>query len=343
MWSFRAVAFDLDGTLAEDGRVSESAMAAIKSSRAELRMILVTGRVLDELDAQFPGLRSEFDAVVTENGAVLATRAGVRPLASPVERKVGQALAARGVDARPGQVLLAVAGHDAGVAVDVITALGLDCQVVHNRAAAMILPAGVTKGTGLLAALDELGLSAHNTIAVGDAENDLALLQSAEVGAAVANAVPSLAAAADLRLAGPAGAGVAELLTGELINGHQPPVTPVTRADRHPEPGPMGVPRWTKGPTSCPGRGVTWQVEVKNMAGRVAGSVPLRVLPFPRLWDADEPMIRVEGPLALPEGVTDSGVTTTGASGSLRPGVAVPEQEPEQEQEQAAPRSTPTG
>jgi DNA helicase HerA-like ATPase len=64
-------------------------------------------------------------------------------------------------------------------------------------------------------------LSPHNTIAAGDAENDLALLHAAEVGAAVANAVPSLAAHADLRLGSRDGAGVAELLAGPLLAGRQ--------------------------------------------------------------------------------------------------------------------------
>lgn len=41
-------------------------------------MILVTGRIFDDLNAAFPGLWSEFDAVVTENGAVLHTGADPR-------------------------------------------------------------------------------------------------------------------------------------------------------------------------------------------------------------------------------------------------------------------------
>ena len=36
-------------------------------------MILVTGRIFDDLEASFPGLWPEFDALVTENGAVLHT------------------------------------------------------------------------------------------------------------------------------------------------------------------------------------------------------------------------------------------------------------------------------
>ncbi len=63
MWFFRVVApLDLDGTLTEDDRVSESGMAAVKASRGELRLILVTGRIFDDLDATFPGLWREFDA-----------------------------------------------------------------------------------------------------------------------------------------------------------------------------------------------------------------------------------------------------------------------------------------
>lgn len=184
-------------------------------------MILVTGRTSGDLEAAFPGLGSHFDAVVTENGAVLHTRSGLRPLASPLDRAVGPALADRGIATHTGHVMLALDGQDAAAAVDVITSLGLDCQVVHNRGAAMILPAGVTKGTGLLAALDELGLSAHNAIAVGDAENDLALLHAAEVGVAVAGALPSVAAQADLQLRSRDGAGVAELLTGQLLTGQR--------------------------------------------------------------------------------------------------------------------------
>jgi hydroxymethylpyrimidine pyrophosphatase-like HAD family hydrolase len=40
------------------------------------------------------------------------------------------------------------------------------------------LPAGMNKATGLSVALKELQLSAHNVVAVGDAENDHAFLRS---------------------------------------------------------------------------------------------------------------------------------------------------------------------
>jgi hypothetical protein len=85
---------------------------------------------------------------------------------------------------------------------------GLDCQLVFNRAALMLLPSGVSKATGVRHALEELGRSEHNMIAFGDAENDLPLLAAAEVAVAARGAGPAVGAIADDRLTQPAGAGV---------------------------------------------------------------------------------------------------------------------------------------
>jgi len=207
--------------LAVGDRVSDEILATIDETRSDRAVLLVTGRVRSDLDKVFPGLTAHFDAVLTENGAVLSTSKTSRLLYEPVDVAVDKVLAARGVTAARGEVLLAIDGRDGVVASQVIADLGLDCQVVHNRGSAMILPAGVTKAAGLLAALDALGLSLHNTIAVGDAENDLSLLRGVELGAAVADAVPSLVDHADLVLDHPNGAGVVALLRGPLLRGHQ--------------------------------------------------------------------------------------------------------------------------
>ena len=98
--------------------------------------------------------------------------------------------------------------------------LGLDCQLVRNRSVLMILPAGVTKGTGLLEALAVVGLSRHNAIGLGDAENDHSLLDVCEVGVAVANAVDAIRAHADIVLTLPA---VAK-------DGEWPPQGPITES-----------------------------------------------------------------------------------------------------------------
>ena len=221
VWWFRAVASDLDGTLARHDQVPEQALAALEAARKDRALVLVTGRIRAELDRAFPGLAERFDVVVTENGAVLHDADGTRLLAEPVDPGVREALGRGGAGFRQGEVLLEIAGQDASSASEVLASLGLDHQVVHNRGAAMVIPAGVTKGTGLRRALASLGLSVHNAIAVGDAENDLSLLRTAEVGVAVADAVPSLVERADLVTSRSGPDGVVELLEGPLLRSHQ--------------------------------------------------------------------------------------------------------------------------
>jgi len=77
----------------------------------------------------------------------------------------------------------------------------------------MILPAGVNKASGLTAALEELKISPHNIVGVGDAENDHSFLKLCERSAAVGDALPAIRDKADMQLAGYDGAGVRELAT----------------------------------------------------------------------------------------------------------------------------------
>ena len=57
---------------------------------------------------------------------------------------------------------------------------------------------GVNKGSGLLSLCDLLGIPARETVAVGDADNDLPMIQSAGLGIAMGNAASHIRAAADL-------------------------------------------------------------------------------------------------------------------------------------------------
>ena len=216
---FRAVAVDYDGTLA-DGAVAPDTLAALAEARARgIRVILVTGRIVSELRVVFADIEDHVDALVAENGAVLVTSLGVRRLVTPIDTAVSSELSARGVVHRRGQVLIACNAADEPAAMEVIRSLGQDCRLVPNRDQLMILPAGVTKGTGLLEALADLGLSQHNTLGVGDAENDHSLLEVCEVGVAVGNAIEAIRTHADVKLDLPDGQGVADLLRGPIIAG----------------------------------------------------------------------------------------------------------------------------
>ncbi|MCH5184996.1 MAG: HAD family phosphatase [Oscillospiraceae bacterium] len=61
-----------------------------------------------------------------------------------------------------------------------------------------IIPKGASKGNCLLRLADMLGIKNENVIAVGDNENDLSMIKAAGVGIAVANAIDSVLAAADI-------------------------------------------------------------------------------------------------------------------------------------------------
>ena len=65
----RAIALDLDGTIATHDVVAPEVLSAVvRARRRGLRLLLVTGRTIAALESQFPGLITEFDAVVAENG-----------------------------------------------------------------------------------------------------------------------------------------------------------------------------------------------------------------------------------------------------------------------------------
>jgi hydroxymethylpyrimidine pyrophosphatase-like HAD family hydrolase len=220
---YRAFAFDYDGTLTQLTRPSDATLNAISSARQRGDLaILATGRILSELRADFPDVDDHFDAIVAENGAVVSDRRGKRALVDRVPRSLEDELLRRGVPVRAGDVLLACDGTYAHTVFEAVTDSGLECQIVRNRSALMVLPSGVTKGTGLFEILGDLGVSRHSTIAIGDAENDHTFLDVCEVGVAVANAVPSLKAHADLVLDTPDGEGVTALLNGPIGTGSQP-------------------------------------------------------------------------------------------------------------------------
>lgn len=216
----RAVAVDFDGTLTEGGAPPEAVLRGLARFRGRGgRVVLATGRVLDELATVFPSVGEATDAVVAENGGILAVDGRVRELSAPVEPDLDGPLRHRGVPFRRGRILLATGVAHAAAVQEEVTRLGLDCQLVRNRDELMVLPVGCTKGSGVLQALAELGLSRHNAVAVGDAENDHSMFERCELGVAVANAVPALRRQADHVTPGRAGVGVLEVLDGTTLAG----------------------------------------------------------------------------------------------------------------------------
>jgi HAD superfamily hydrolase (TIGR01484 family) len=212
---YLALAADYDGTLAHDGHVSDAVVRALGRLRATGRkLLLVTGRELDSLISIFPE-SAIFDLIVAENGGVLfdpQTRT-VALLTQPPDERLVETLRARQVaPLAVGRTIIATSTPNEVPVLGAIRDLGLEQNVIFNKGAVMVLPPGVTKASGLGAALERLRLSPHNLVAVGDAENDHSMLRFAECGAAVANAVAMLKSDADLVLTGDDGDGVIELV-----------------------------------------------------------------------------------------------------------------------------------
>jgi hydroxymethylpyrimidine pyrophosphatase-like HAD family hydrolase len=208
---------DYDGTLADNNRVSEQTVAALERLRASgRRAILVTGRRLNDLLAVCDERCSKlFDLIVAENGAVIY-EPGTRKetvLANPPSKGLLRALRARSVaPLEVGAVIVSTLEPQRAAVQDALWELGLEAQVIGNRGAVMILPAGINKASGLEQALRKMGFSRHETVGIGDAENDHSFLERCECAVAVANATASLKENVTFVTAGANGLGVRELI-----------------------------------------------------------------------------------------------------------------------------------
>jgi hypothetical protein len=129
-----------------------------------------------------------------------------------------EALRARGVPLDLGRAIVATDAPFAETCLGAIRETGVERTLVFNKSSLMLLPGGVTKATGLAAALTVLELSAHNVVAIGDAENDHAFLAVAECAVAVADAIPALRERADYVTRAGNGSGVCEFIEEQVLN-----------------------------------------------------------------------------------------------------------------------------
>lgn len=244
-----AFATDYDGTIADANRVAEPTARALERVRATGRkLLLVTGRMLADLRLVCPDLDRMFDAVVAENGALVyfPDRRELRTLGDPPEPALTDALRRRGVPFDLGAAILATHAQFAEPALAAIQETGVNRTPIFNKGALMLLPGGVTKGTGLAVALAALEISPHNMVGIGDAENDHAFLALSECAVAVADAVPALRERADYVTRAPSAAGVVEFIEEHLLHDLVALIPRLTRHDlrlgEQPDGAPVTVP-----------------------------------------------------------------------------------------------------
>lgn len=203
----RALALDYDRTLTtQDLRPVPRALEALADARSRgLKVIVVSGRDLPYLEKH---LGPYADALVAENGALWKlTEGGDATRTHPTLSDIRKALEGLDVEAEFGEVLASVdiAHHDRLAE----HLRGQEWDLIKNRDRVMVLPRGVDKAVGLLAALRALGIDPRQAAAAGDGENDVPLLRAVGLGLAVENAVPELKQEADEVLPLPGGDGIA--------------------------------------------------------------------------------------------------------------------------------------
>ena len=212
---YSLIASDYDGTLATDGKVSENTIAALKHWRnSGGKLILVTGRELDDLMRVFPQV-DLCDRIVAENGGLLyyPAKREEKLLAKRPPEQFIKTLRDRNVNPLSvGRVIVATWHPNETIVMQTIREFGLELQFILNKDAVMVLPSGINKASGLNAALNELEISPQNVVGIGDAENDLDLLSLCGYSVAVANALPILKERANFITNGSRGDGVVELI-----------------------------------------------------------------------------------------------------------------------------------
>lgn len=216
----RCIVTDLDRTLTGPDlvldRLALDRMSALRS--AGVLVIIATGRRYD--DPQVMRLLPHVDAMVAENGAVVhLPRRGLLEVVDAdfvevAKHCLGELSSAftwgRAIGSGPREL--------ASSASERFFRARVSHTLEFNAEHVMLLPARVNKATGVDGCARQLGVTAAQAWAIGDGENDVALLEWAHVGAAPANAARPALEAADVLMVGAYSQGFLEF-TDPLITG----------------------------------------------------------------------------------------------------------------------------
>lgn len=205
-----AIAVDYDRTLTDpDLRLVQEAVEGLRRARdMGKRVVVVSGRDLPFLERELEGA---YDVIVAENGCLVRAQDGrVHPMGAAWDLRA--CLEPLGVPIEYGTLLASADIGEQARLDSALAAAGIEADLIPNRDRVMVLPRGVDKASGLLRALDLLGISPERAAAAGDGENDVPMLRVAGHAIAVANAVDELKAIADVVTRSPGGHGVAEWL-----------------------------------------------------------------------------------------------------------------------------------
>ena len=225
MLTFRALACDYDGTMATHDHLAPGVVDALEQARAAgLRLVLVTGRTFFELSRVCERL-DLFDGVVAENGGVLyfPGDGALRAEGPPPPARLLAALDRRDVPFSVGHVIIAALERDRPAVLEAMRETDVLLPLVANRAALMLVPAHISKASGLRTVLTALDISPRDVLAIGDAENDLPLFDLCGWSACPSDAVDEVRKRVDWVLEGANGDAVSRAIKGPILAGTLPP------------------------------------------------------------------------------------------------------------------------
>jgi hydroxymethylpyrimidine pyrophosphatase-like HAD family hydrolase len=219
---YLAIACDADGTLTWRHCLSlRTAGELVRWREAGRRLILVTGEMRDDLlHFARTGL---FDRIVGENGGILLRPPDWRAktLAKSPPATLVRTLRGRLHPLQIGRVVVSTEHPNEAILKATIRELELDYQLAFNLKNVMALPTGVTKTSGLHAALKDMEIPPSRVVAIGNGENDACMLRACGLGVAVANATPEVKRAADWVTGGRGPDGVIEVIRWLLKTGQR--------------------------------------------------------------------------------------------------------------------------
>ena len=216
--AIKLITIDIDDTLVNTAKqVTPRVKAALQEATAQgVKVVLTTGRplpgvqeYLDEL-----GLNHQDDQyAITYNGGVVQTtngeELGGKELAysdylrlREVADELGAYLQVETIDPNDHYVKFMFIGDEADIdswrdalpadvkeAYYIVKSTPQHLEFMHKDA---------TKGSGLLTLAAKLGIDRSETMALGDQQNDVTMIEAAGLGVAMGNAVPEVKAVADV-------------------------------------------------------------------------------------------------------------------------------------------------
>ena len=209
----RILAFDFDGTIAEDGQVPAELIEMFQEAHSQAHpLFLVTGRLFRQADIE--GILPYLTGIVWENGAVLEhlpTERVSLPFGTLPDLFLKD-LEQTGIQMLTGMAMAATWAQNEATVMEISGQHRYAPTLDWNKLALLILPTGANKATGLKRLLEQCNLSSETLTAFGDGENDQSLLAIADTAVAVQDAVPSLQEIAHVVSNNPGPSGVIEIL-----------------------------------------------------------------------------------------------------------------------------------